>query len=146
MSPGRWHARVKMLKFAQSRNNDSLPQLVAAEFIGSGAYDRHLFQLREQLRTQREATADAIARYFPSGTRLSMPVGGVVLWVELPTGSDSGRPFEAALTQGIRIAPGTIFSNSQSLASFIRLSCPQPFDQALDDALQRLGRLARDIA
>jgi DNA-binding transcriptional MocR family regulator len=146
MSPGRWHARVKMLKFAQNRNNDSLPQLVAAEFIGSGAYDRHLFQLRERLRTQREATADAIARYFPSGTRLSMPVGGVVLWVELPTGSDSGRLFEAALTQGIRIAPGTIFSNSQRFASFIRLSCPQPFDQALDDALQRLGRLARDIA
>jgi len=81
-----------------------------------------------------------------SGTRLSMPVGGVVLWVELPTGSDSGRLFEAALTQGIRIAPGTIFSNSQRFASFIRLSCPQPIDQALDDSLQRLGRLARDMA
>jgi DNA-binding transcriptional MocR family regulator len=145
MSSGRWHGRVKMLKFAQSRNNEGLPQLVAAEFIGSGAYDRHLFQLRERLRTQREATADAIARYFPTGTRLSMPVGGVVLWVELPAGTDSGRLFEEALTQGIRIAPGTIFSNSQRFASFIRLSCPQPFDQTLDDALQRLGRIASEI-
>jgi DNA-binding transcriptional MocR family regulator len=145
MSSGRWHARVKMLKFAQSRNNESLSQLVAAEFIGSGAYDRHLFQLRERLRTQREATANAIARYFPSGTRLSVPVGGVVLWVELPPGTDSGRLFEEALTQGIRIAPGTIFSNSQRFASFIRLSCPQPFDQTVDDALQRLGRLASEI-
>ncbi|SOE95954.1 transcriptional regulator, GntR family [Burkholderia sp. D7] len=145
MSSGRWHERVKMLKYAQSRNNESLSQLVAAEFIGSGAYDRHLFQLRERLRTQREATADAIARYFPTGTRLNVPVGGVVLWVELPAGTDSGRLFEEALTQGIRIAPGTIFSNSQRFASFIRLSCPQPFDQTVDDALQRLGRLASDI-
>ncbi|MFT4506029.1 PLP-dependent aminotransferase family protein [Caballeronia sp. 15711] len=145
MSSGRWHARVKMLKYAQSRNNESLSQLVAAEFIGSGAYDRHLFQLRERLRTQRAATADAIARYFPTGTRLSVPVGGIVLWVELPAGTDSGRLFEEALTRGIRIVPGTIFSNSQRFASFIRLSCPQPFDQTLDDALQQLGRLAGEI-
>lgn len=145
MSSGRWHERVKMPKYAQSRNNESLSQLVAAEFIGSGVYDRHLFQLRERLRTQREATANAIARYFPTGTRLSVPVGGVVLWVELPAGTDSSRLFEEALTQGIRIAPGTIFSNSRRFASFIRLSCPQPFDQAVDDALQRLGRLASDI-
>lgn len=146
MSSGRWHARVKMLKFAQSRNNETLPQLVAAEFMGSGAYDRHLFQLRERLRTQREATADAIARYFPAGTRLSLPAGGVLLWAELPAGTDSGRLFEAALTEGIRIAPGTIFSNSRRFVSFIRLSCPQQFDQTLDDALQRLGRLAREAA
>lgn len=145
MSSGRWHARVKMLKYAQSRNNESLSQLVAAEFIGSGAYDRHLFQLRERLRTQREATANAIARYFPTGTRLSVPVGGIVLWLELPAGTDSGRLFEEALTRGIRIAPGTIFSNSRRFASFIRLSCPQPFDQTLDDALQRLGKLASEI-
>lgn len=144
MSSGRWHARVKMLKFAQSRNHETLSQLVAAEFMGSGAYDRHLFQLRERLQTQREATADAIARYFPAGTRLSLPVGGVLLWVELPAGTDSGRLFEAALTEGIRIAPGTIFSNSRRFASFIRLSCPQPFDQTLDDAFQRLGRLSQE--
>jgi DNA-binding transcriptional MocR family regulator len=145
MSSGRWHARVKMLKFAQSRNNESLSQLVAAEFIGTGAYDRHLFQLRDRLRTQREATADAIARYFPTGTRLSVPTGGIVLWVEMPAGTDSNRLFEEALTRGIRIAPGTIFSNSRRFASFIRLSCPQPFDQTLDDALQRLGKLASEI-
>lgn len=142
MSAGRWHERVKMLKFSQSRNNEALSQLVAAEFMGSGAYDRHLFQLRERLVTQRIATAEAIARYFPSGTRLSAPAGGVLLWVELPSGTDSERLFEAALAEGIRIAPGTIFSNSRRFASFIRLSCPQPFDQTLDDAFQRLGRLA----
>jgi hypothetical protein len=74
-----------------------------------------------------------------------VPVGGIVLWLELPPGTDSGRLFEEALTQGIRIAPGTIFSNSQRFASFIRLSCPQPFDQTLDDAMQRLGRLASEF-
>jgi DNA-binding transcriptional MocR family regulator len=62
--------------------------------------------------------------------------------VELPADTNSQRLFETALADGIRIAPGTIFSNSRRFASFIRLSCPQPFDQTLDDAFQRLGRLA----
>ena len=34
--------------------------------------------------TQREQTAEAIARYFPPGTRMNVPPGGLQLWVELP--------------------------------------------------------------
>ncbi|MDR5752606.1 MULTISPECIES: PLP-dependent aminotransferase family protein [unclassified Caballeronia] len=146
MCAGRWHNRVKMLKFAQSRHNAILPQLVAAEFIGSGAFDRHLHQLRERLRAQREATADAIARHFPAGTRLSPPPGGLFLWVGLPDGTQSDRLFEAALTRGIRIAPGSIFSNSNRFDAFMRLSCPKPFDPDMDRALHQLARLVEEIA
>lgn len=142
MAAGKWASRIKMLKFAQSRHNEILPQLVAAEFLASGGFDRHLFQFRERLRAQREATADAIARYFPEGTRLSPPEGGLLLWVALPGGVRSERLFEAALAVGIRIAPGAIFSNAGQFDSFIRISCPRPFDREMDDALRRLGALA----
>ena len=145
MSSGRWHARVRLLKFAQTRHNESLAQFVAAEFIGSGAYDRHLHRLREKLRVQREASADAIGRYFPAGTRLNLPPGGLLLWVALPDGKSSEALFEAALPHGIRIAPGSIFSNSERFRSYIRLSCPAPFDERMDAALRQLGRLTADI-
>ena len=146
MAPGKWASRIKMLKFAQSRHNEILPQLVAAEFIASGGFDRHLFQFRERLRAQRDATADAIARYFPEGTRLSPPDGGLLLWVALPEGVESERLFEAALAVGIRIAPGAIFSNAGKFDSFVRLSCPRPFDREMDGAVRRLGELASDSA
>lgn len=146
MSAGRWHARVRMLKFAQSRLNESLPQVIAAEFIGSGAFDRHLHQLRERLAIQRDAMSDAIARYFPSGTRLSPPPGGMLLWIALPDGCDAEKLFEAALPHGIRIAPGSIFSNSSRFSGFIRLSCPKPYDQEMEHALRQLGQLASGLA
>lgn len=141
MAAGKWASRIKMLKFTQSRHNEILPQLVAAEFLASGGFDRHLFQFRERLRAQREAAADAIARYFPEGTRLSPPEGGLLLWVALPEGVRAERLFEAALAVGIRIAPGAIFSNAGQFDSFIRISCPRPFDREMDDALRRLGAL-----
>lgn len=142
---GRWHNRVKMLKFAQSRLSDTLPQLVAAEFIGSGDFDRHLHRLRERLRVQRDDTCDAIARYFPQGTRLSPPNGGLLLWVALPEGVQSEPLFEAALAHGIRVAPGTIFSNSNLFNSFIRVSCPKPFDRDMETAIRRLGQLVETM-
>jgi len=81
---GRWHERVQMLKFAQSRPNDSLLQVVVGRFVASGAYDRHLRTLRQTLREQRERMAESIAGSFPAGTRLLVPAGGFAMWVELP--------------------------------------------------------------
>jgi len=141
MAAGRWQARVRMFKYAQSRHNLSLPQIVAAEFIGSGDFDRHLNQLRSRLAEQRAAMARAVARWFPAGTRLSLPAGGLVLWIEMPGGASSDEVFARALEAGIRISPGSIFSNSARFASFIRVSCPRPFDPTLDEAMRTLGRI-----
>lgn len=142
---GRWHARVAMLKYVQSRNNEELAQLAAAEFIASSAYDRHLRKLRICLRQQRAQTADAIVRYFPAATRLTDPAGGLALWVELPEGLSSGTLFDAALAEGIVIAPGLMFSNSNRFDSFIRLNCGAPFVPPIDAALRTLGRLCHNL-
>lgn len=146
MAAGRWHARVRMLNFTQSRHNEALSQAVVAEFIGSGAFDRHLRQLRERLRAQREQTVDAIARHFPDGTRLNAPPGGLLLWLALPEHVRSEALFDAALARGIRIAPGAIFSNSDRFDACMRVSCPYPFDARLDAAFHTLGGLVREAA
>ncbi|TJZ72987.1 aminotransferase-like domain-containing protein [Chitiniphilus eburneus] len=143
ISAGRWHARVEMLKFTQSRPNEALSQLAVADFMASGAYDRHLRRLRVMLRDQREQLAEAIATCFPAGTRLSVPNGGLGLWIEMPQGCSSATVFDAALREGIRIAPGLMFSNSNRFDGFIRLSCGFPYTRALDQALRRLADVVR---
>ncbi|MGF6262437.1 DNA-binding transcriptional MocR family regulator [Paraburkholderia youngii] len=139
---GRWHPRVGMLKFAQSRHNDQLAQVVLAGFLGTGAYARHLRRLRESLRLQRERMAAGIAAAFPDGTRFTSPRGGMFFWVELPHGLSSAVFFEAALDDGIRVMPGTVFSNTGRFDRFIRLSCPSAELDLVDEAVRRLGRLA----
>ncbi|GGC63678.1 GntR family transcriptional regulator [Paraburkholderia caffeinilytica] len=139
---GRWHPRIGMLKFAQSRHNEQLSQVVLAEFLETNAYERHLRRLRDRLRIQRERMAEAIAASFPDGTRFTPPGGGMFFWIELPRDVSSAAFFEAALDDGIRVMPGTVFSNAGRFDHFIRLSCPSTdLDQA-DDAVRRLGRLA----
>lgn len=146
MLAGRWQARVEMLKYAQTRYSEELPQLVAAEFVGSGAFERHLQRLRGVLKRQRERLAEAVAEHFPAGTRLTVPAGGMLLWIELPNGRSSERLFDAALAEGIKIAPGSMFSNSRRFDHFVRLSAGWPFDAAHERAVQRVGELAKTAA
>ena len=141
MTGGRWQARIEMLKYAQSRANEALSQIAMGEFIASSAHDRHLARLRRALTRQREQMADAIAAHFPSGTRLSVPDGSMLLWVEMPGKRSSQAVFEAALAEGIRVAPGTLFSNSQRFDHFLRISCGTPFTPEMARGLERLGAI-----
>ena len=143
MTGGRWQARIEMLKYAQSRANEALSQIAMGEFIASSAYDRHLARLRRSLARQREQMADAIAAHFPAGTRLSVPAGSMLLWVELPERRSSQAVFEAALARGIRIAPGTLFSNSSRYEHFMRISCGTPYTPEMDLALVELAAIVR---
>jgi DNA-binding transcriptional MocR family regulator len=146
IAAGRWQARVEMLKFAQTRNNEGLSQGAAGHFMATGAYDRHLRHLRNCLKTQREQTADAIAGCFPAGTRINLPPGGLQLWVELPERLSSSRVFDAALAERIVVAPGTLFSNSSRFDHYMRINCGWPYGEAVDAGLRRLGQIVAACA
>jgi len=146
ISGGRWHARIQMLKFAQSRANDALAQRTVGEFIASSAYDRHLVRFRRALRGQREQIAEAIAAHFPAGTRSSVPKGSMMLWVELPQQVSGQRLLETALAQGIRFVPGLLFSNSDRYDHFMRIGCGFAFSREHEQALRRLGEMAQRAA
>ncbi|MDM0114822.1 PLP-dependent aminotransferase family protein [Variovorax sp. J22R133] len=146
ITAGRWQARVEMLKYAQTRNNESLSQVGAATFMATGAYDRHLRRLRSFLATQREKTTEGIARYFPPGTRMNVPQGGLQLWVELPNRLSASRLFDAALAEQIAFAPGSLFSNSARFEHFMRINCGWPYSPEVDAALRRLGEMASALS
>ncbi|MFZ6655166.1 PLP-dependent aminotransferase family protein [Undibacterium sp. TJN19] len=146
MLAGRWQARVNMLKYAHTRYNEELSQIVTATFLQSSAYDRHLRKLRTTLAQQRERMAEAVATYFPEGTRLTMPAGGVSLWVEMPPQISSKAIFDAALEQSILVSPGLLYSNSNRFDHFLRINCGMPYTPELDDAMRILGRIVHHNA
>jgi DNA-binding transcriptional MocR family regulator len=57
-----------------------------------------------------------------------MPRGGFYLWCRLPDGLDSAVLAQAALAQSVVLAPGNVFSVSQTAASFMRFNVTQSGD------------------
>lgn len=141
MNAGRWHDRVQMIKFSRSRNMPIWPQLIGARTVGTPFYMRHLARIRNALREQREQASQAVARYFPMGSRMSLPRGGLSIWVELPEAVDCARLYDDALALGIRVAPGDMFSNTGHYGHFLRLSCGMPFTPPIEAAYRVLGEL-----
>ena len=138
---GRFRAEIERLKLVTSVAAPSLPQLVAAEFLESGRYDRHVRRLRATLACQMENVRQAIANYFPAGTRISRPAGGYMIWIELPPKIDGLKLHRAALTERISILPGTLFSATGRYKNYIRINCGHIWTKNYDAALLTLGRL-----
>ena len=143
IAAGARHAEVEYLKYVTSIATPSLPQLVVAELLENGRFDRHLREVRGHYARAVARMSEAVMRLFPDGTRISQPQGGFVLWLELPdTRVDSFELARCALTRGVSIAPGALFSASGKYANYLRLSCARPWDAALERALATLAGLA----
>ena len=130
--PGVFREKVKRLKFNVSIATSQLNQLVIADFLASGAYDRHLRKMRNALKKQTTDTALAISRFFPAGTKISTPEGGYTLWVELPAGVDSLQLWSRAGKKNISIFPGALCSGTDQYSNYIRISCGFPFTRELE--------------
>ena len=130
---------IARLKRAFSCSSGLLQQLTLAEFMASGDYSRHLKALRPVLKRNSERMLALVAECFPASTRTSKPVGGSVLWLELPKNVDAEKLFDDAIAAGISIAPGQIFSPCACYKNFIRLSYGHPWTEKTESAIKWLG-------
>ena len=143
---GEYIDRVGRLKRAYSCSSGLLQQLTLADFLANGDYVRHLKSLRPVLHRNAERMGALVAEHFPAETRTSKPMGGSVLWLELPATVDTVGLFDDAIAAGISIAPGRIFSPCVRYANCLRLSFGHPWGARIEDAMAWLGRAARDRA
>lgn len=145
VAAGRYAQKIERLKLMTSLCASMPAQAAIADYLQHGGYDRHLRKLRYALEDQQRAMLGAIARYFPTQTRVSQPVGGYFLWVELPLQVDALQVFKAALAQGISVAPGPIFSPTRRFGHCLRLNYGGAWNAASDKAMQTLGKIIHSM-
>lgn len=111
----------------QVATNFGGPSPVAAELVsatlGDGSYRKHLEGLRRRLARTRRETA---ARLDAVGVRpWMMPRGGFYLWCRLPEEKDAAEVARLALRENVVLAPGNVFSVSQSAKDLMRINVAQ---------------------
>ncbi|GEO17220.1 transcriptional regulator [Microvirga aerophila] len=106
-----------------------------ANVLGGGSYRKHMDELRQRLARARHETA---ARLESLGIQpWLMPRGGFYLWCRLPDGHDSALLARIAVEENIVLAPGNVFSVSQTAAQFLRFNVAQLGDPRILAVLQR---------
>ena len=145
VAPGRYREHVMMVKYLSSLSTPPLTQLALAEFIAQGYYEKHLRKMRRNYQRDRDNMIGWLKREMPDGTRISYPQGGYLLWVELPVQIDSNELNKLARQENISIAPGTLFSASGKYKNFMRVSCVNSANPAIEKAIQTLGQLCKEM-
>jgi DNA-binding transcriptional MocR family regulator len=118
---------IEALIDLQVATNFGGPSPVAAELIhatlSDGSYRKHLAALRRRLSRARRVT---VSKLEALGVRpWIMPRGGFYLWCGLPDGCEAANIARAALRENVVLAPGNVFSVSQSASGFMRFNVAQ---------------------
>ena len=143
---GRYAGEVARRKLMSSIAAPLPSQEGLSEYLEHGGYDRHLRQLRATLAQHRHATLRDIAKHFPPGTRATQPEGGYFIWVELPSKIDALELHRLALSQGISLAPGHLFSADHRFSHHVRINFGHPDHKGFHAALKTVGTIARALA
>lgn len=103
--------------------------------LAGGGYRKHMEALRRRLVRARREAADKL-RMIGIEPWL-MPRGGFYLWCRLPEDVDSAQLAQSTLSDGIVLAPGNVFSVSQTASRFMRFNVAHMQDANIFAALAR---------
>ena len=131
--------RILRLKAGSNVCTSTLDQYVLARFLADAPWERHLRRLRTALRQQVIRTALAIQKAFPPDTRLAVPSGGSLLWVQLNEAVDGNAVYRRALENRIAILPGAVCSASGVHRNYIRIGCGYPVTDRVEEGIRTLG-------
>lgn len=108
---------------------------IIAGVLAGGSYRKHMDELRHRLTRARREVARKL-----QGLGLEpwlMPRGGFFLWCRLPDGQDATQVARAALREDVVLAPGNVFSVSETATSFLRFNVAQSNDPRMWDVMRR---------
>lgn len=130
-----WIEGLIDLKIAASFGTGRLAAEMVLSILKDGSYRKHMDGLRLRLaramgETSRRLRAMGIAPWME-------PRGGMFLWCELPEGLDAAMIARQLLAEDIVLAPGNVYSLSQSAGRFMRFNVAQSGDPRLFSALSR---------
>lgn len=145
IAPGAFYKQVAYFKTFTNISAPNFGQMVVAEFLSSGQYDRHIRQMTKRLAQRMFLFQQYVEESFPRGSAISRPKGGCILWVALPKPLNGYQLYEKALQQGVGIIPGQLSSASNKYDRFIRLNCACDETIDIEKQIQLLGALAHKM-
>lgn len=145
IAAGRFQERVNALKLSSTLSTPIFEQHVLAAYFQSDALPSHLRKLRQRLQSCIKPATEAVKKYFPIGTKITHPIGGWWLWIELPEHFDTMQLLHHSIPLGIAFAPGMLFSTSPKFSHCMRVNIGHTWDREMDQGFQTLGSLATKL-
>lgn len=130
---------LALIKQRVDPHTQNLSQLVVAELLQTGVFDRHVAGLRGEHRRRRDSMVRALRQHTPQ-LRFSVPDGGLYLWCQLPNDVPGRDVQQQALGGSVAFVSGEPFYTDRGGSHELRVCyTAQPPERAVR-AAQALAR------
>ena len=143
LAAGKFMNEVMKIKLFHTLSSTAITHEALGSFLETGRYEAHLRKLRKTLYTNYLQYVRVIGEYFPFGTKISRPQGGLSLWVELPKTIDTIELYNSAISKKITFSPGSMFTLQNQFSNCMRLTFGLEWNEKTENSLKLLGRLAK---
>ncbi len=139
-------ARLFDAKTATNSHTSMLPQVICAEFFKRGYYPAHHKMICDLYRERRDIMIECIDKFFPEGTKRTMPDGGLFTWAELPGGINTTELLtESTTNPEVKVAyvagEGFFTEGGGKGNNCMRISFGGVAPEKIRTGMERLGKL-----
>ena len=131
--------KMEILKQSLDLCTSSLNQLIAAEFLRTGFFEKHIEVVKKDYRIKKNAMVSALEKYMPEGVTWTNPEGGLFLWVRLPEAMSADDMFQDALKENVAYVIGSAFHSDGSGKNTMRLNFSFASPEKIDEGIKRLA-------
>jgi 2-aminoadipate transaminase len=135
---------IEQLALLKQRSDPHMPnlnQMIIADMISDGTFDRHLAALRTEHRRRRDAMMGALERHGSTGKlQWNVPEGGLYLWCRLSGRIKASQVHSHALTESVVFVRGEAFYVDQAGEREIRICFSTVAPNRADDVAKRIMR------
>jgi DNA-binding transcriptional MocR family regulator len=137
--------RIATLKLDADFHTPTLIQHIAARWLATGAYERHVKETIPFYRERRDALLAALERHLAGEYHVDPPAGGHHLWVTLARPLDERALYAEAARHGVTFTPGGAVTAERRSQTSFRLSFSLLDPEQLDEGVRRLARAIREV-
>jgi 2-aminoadipate transaminase len=120
--PPEVYVKAELCKQAFDACSPSFTQVIADEFIRSGAIYPYIDRLRIEYYKRASVMSDILKKHLPSYVKWTEPRGGFYIWLTLPEGTDANEILKESMKQGAILVVGKTFDPEGKRNNAIRLA------------------------
>ncbi|MGI8880543.1 MAG: PLP-dependent aminotransferase family protein [Jatrophihabitans sp.] len=136
--PDRLVEPVSAARLLADHAGNTLDQLTMAEFISSGAYDRHIRRCRLAYRRRRDRLTNHLREHAP-GARVTGDASGLHVLVQLADGVSEAEAIARAAERGLAVQGLAEYATTESHAPALVIGFAAPAEHAFTGAIGRLS-------
>jgi 2-aminoadipate transaminase len=132
-------------KQASDLHTSSLAQRVVHRYLTNYDVKKHLEEVKNMYKSQRDCMVSMIKEYFPPEVKYTQPEGGMFLWVTLPEGMSSMELFELAMKEKVAFVPGKAFYADDPEDNTLRMNFSNSDKEKIEEGIKRLGKVIGEL-